>query len=183
MAQRISHVKVVLLGVLSGAVFGVSQGLLRDNPWVGLAGGLVFGLVMALTLRRVWGSTALRGLSRRERRAVSRAMRRGETVEDPRLAWPLVDQADAVLATPYPVKAMRVGFVLLGLLGVLISVLGFLDEGVAGAGGGVLPVAVSLLLLFVVIPLSQRQRERIRRSRELTRRRHQPSEAGSTTDR
>lgn len=182
-ARRISHVKVVLFGVLGGAVFGVSQGLLRMNPWVALAGGLVFGLVMALTFRRALGSTALRGLGRPERRAVSRAMRRGEAVEDPRVARPLVDQADVVLAMPYPVKAMRVGFVLLGLLGVLVSVVGFLDEGVAGAANGVLPVALSLLLLFVVLPLGERQRERVWRSRELTRERHQLSEAGPTADR
>ena len=172
MAQQIAWGKVVLAGVLAGGVFGVTQGLLRDNLWLGLALGAVFGVTMALVMRRTLGSTALRGLDRRQRRTVSRAMRRGGTVEDARLARPLVEQADVVLATPYPVKSMRVLFVVLGLFGLLLMVLGSLDGGVAGLGSGVLLVILSALLVFVVIPAGRRQRERIRRSQELTRERH-----------
>ncbi|QQQ79986.1 hypothetical protein IOD16_17285 [Saccharothrix sp. 6-C] len=172
MAQRMSYGKVVLGGLLAGAVLGVSQGLLHDNVWVGLVMGVLGGTVLAAGLRRSLGSTALRGLDRGRRRAVSRAMRRGEPVEDPRLARPLVDQVDAVLATPFPVKTMRVVFALLCLLGLVVMVLGFADEGAAGLLGGSPLVVISLLMVFVVLPLGQRQRERIRRSQEATRERH-----------
>ncbi|WP_367128510.1 hypothetical protein [Saccharothrix sp. HUAS TT1] len=176
MAQRVSRVKVVLLGLLVGGVFGLGQGLLRGNAWVGLVMGVVFGVVMALTMRRVWGSTALRGLDRGQRRTISRAMRRGEPVEDPRLARPLVDQVDAVLAMPYPVWTMRVVFILMGLLGLAVVVL---DLRSGQVGSGVLLVVLSLVMLFVVMPLSQRQRERFAVSQQATRERHQLSEVDS----
>ncbi|MEU6152965.1 hypothetical protein ABZ816_23495 [Actinosynnema sp. NPDC047251] len=163
------------MGVFAGGIFGVAQGLLRDNVWVGLVSGAVFALAMAVVMRRLWGSTALRGLDSRQRRAIVRAMRQGVAVEDSRLARPLMDQADAVLAMPFPLTALRVGFVVLGLLGLLVEVSGFLAEGAAGLGGGVLLVISSLVLLFVVVPLGQRQRERTRRSRDATRERHQVS--------
>ncbi|XVS67978.1 hypothetical protein ACQPYE_18610 [Actinosynnema sp. CA-299493] len=182
MAQRISYGKVILVGLLAGAVFGVSQGLVRDNAWVGLVMGVLFGAVMVLVFRRALGSTALRGLDRGQRRTLSRAMRRGEPVEDPRLARPLVDQADAVLAMPFPVKTMRVVFALLALLGAVVMVLGFADEGAAGLLGGLPLVIISLLLVFVVIPLGQRQRERVRRSREATRERHLRSDVAPSAE-
>lgn len=176
MAQRVSVGKVVLLGLLAGGLFGVVQGLLRDNGWVGLGTGVFFGLGMAVVMRRLWGSTAMRGLSRQQRRVVSRAIRRGEPVEDPQLARPLVDQADAVLATPHPVQASRVLMALFGLFGLLVVVVEFRDGGVAAVGSGVLLVVFSLVMLFVVIPWSGRQRERCGQAREATRRRHQLSE-------
>ncbi|MBW4716409.1 hypothetical protein [Saccharothrix obliqua] len=172
MAQRIRYGKVVLLGLFAGGLFGAGQGVLRDNVWVGLIWGAVFGLVMALVFRRVVGSSALRGLDFGQRRVVSRALRRGVPVEDARLARPLVEQADVALSVPYPVTVMRVVLGALGLLGVLVSVLGFLDEGVAGLGGGVPLVLLSLVFLFVVVPLGARQRERVRRSRDATRDRY-----------
>lgn len=183
MARRYSYGRTVLVGLLVGGVFGVYQGLMQDSLVSGLVSGAVFGLVMAVVMRRVWGSTALRGLGFRQRRAVSRALRRGEPVEDPRLTRPLVDQADAVLATPFPVRAMRVVFALPGLLGLALGVTGFLAEGVAGLGGGVPHVVLSLVLLFAVLPLGLRQRERIRRSRQATLERRRLSEVDSSADR
>ncbi|MEU4746838.1 hypothetical protein AB0G02_41165, partial [Actinosynnema sp. NPDC023658] len=174
MAQRVSHVKVALTGLLAGGLFGVSQGLLHGNLWLGLGMGVLFGGGMALLMRRVWGSTALKGLDRGQRRAVSRAMRRGEPVDDPRLARPLVDQVDAVLAMPYPATVLRVVFVLLGLFGLLVIVLDSLDEGRLEIGGGAMLVVVSLLMLSIV-PLGLRQRERFRRSQDATRQRHRLS--------
>ncbi|RKT54208.1 hypothetical protein [Saccharothrix australiensis] len=176
MAQRVSRGKVVLFGLLAGGLFGVTHGLQRDSLWAGVVFGALFGAVMAVSMRRVWGSTALRGLNFGERRAVSRAMRQGVPVEDPRLARPLVDQADAVLATPFPLKTLRVMFALPGLLGLVVGVLGFLDEGPAGLVAGVPLLVIALVLLFVVIPFGLRQRERVRRSRDVTRERYQLSE-------
>ncbi|MEV0682131.1 hypothetical protein AB0I60_36985 [Actinosynnema sp. NPDC050436] len=183
MAQRISYGKVLLVGLLAGVIFGVAQGLLRDNVWVGLAMGTVFGLVMAIMMRKTVGSTALRGLDRGQRRTISRALRRGVPVEDERLARPLVKQADAVLAMPYPDTVLRVVFIILGLLGLLVEVLGFLDEGVSGLGGGALLILFSLLLLLVILPLGHRQRDRVRRSRNATREHHQLSEVDTPADR
>lgn len=183
MAQRIAYGKVVLVGLLAGGVFGVSQARLHDNPWLGLVMGLLFGGAMAMVMRRTLGSTALRGLDRGQRRTVSRALRRGEPVEDSRLARPLVEQSDVVLATPFPVKSMRVVFVLLGLLGLLVMVLGAGRAGVTGLPSGLLLLALALLLLFVVIPMGLRQRERVLRSREATLERHRLPEAVPGDDR
>lgn len=158
------------MGLLAGGMFGVAQGLLRDNVWVGLGMGLFFGLGMGLAMRHVWGSTALDGLDRRRRRTISRAMRRGEPVEDPRLARPLVDQVDAFLAVPHPVWTVRVLFGLLALLGLVVTVLE-LRKG-DGVGGGALLLVISLAMLFGLLPWVARQRDRFRRSREATRQRH-----------
>ncbi|MEU7526706.1 hypothetical protein AB0A74_13310 [Saccharothrix sp. NPDC042600] len=178
MARRTSNRKAVLMGLLAGAMFGVTQGLLRDNVWVGLVMGLFFGLGMGLAMRHVWGSTALNGLDRRERRAISRAMRRGEPVEDPRLARPLVDQVDAFLAMPFPVWAVRVLFGLLAVLGLVVAVLEF--RGGEGVGGGVLLLVISLAMLFGLLPWVSRQRARFRQSQEATWRRH--SDVSTTAD-
>ncbi|MEU5695270.1 hypothetical protein [Actinosynnema sp. NPDC020468] len=172
MAGRIAYGRVVVFGVLAGGLFGVGQALLHHDVWVGLVTGPGFGLVFAFALRRVAGSTALRGLDFRRRRAVSRALRRGVAVEDAALARPLVDQADSVLAVPYPVRTTRAVFAALGLLGLLIAVLGYLDRGVSGLWGAVPLVALSAVLVVVVLPLGVRQRERVRRSRDATAERH-----------
>lgn len=170
MAQRTSNRKAVLMGLVAGGLFGVTQGLLRDNVWVGLGTGLFFGVAMTLVMRRVWGSTALDGLDRDQRRAVSRAMRRGEPVEDPRLARPLVDQADAFLAMPNPVWALRVVFGLMALLGLVVFVLDI--RAGQGIGTGLLLLAIALAMLFGFLPQITRQRARFQRSQEATRRRH-----------
>ncbi|MEU4768560.1 hypothetical protein AB0H12_35470 [Actinosynnema sp. NPDC023794] len=186
MAQRVAYGRVVLGGLLAGGVLGVSQGLLHDNPWVGVAMGLLFGGTMAVVMRRTLGSTALHGLDRSQRRTVSRALRRGEPVEDSRLARPLIEQSDVVLATPFPVKSMRVVFVLLGLLGLLgllVMVLGAGRAGVTGLPSGLLLLVLALLLLFVVIPVGRRQRERVLRSREATLERHRLPEVVPSDDR
>ncbi|MCE6998225.1 hypothetical protein LZG04_26005 [Saccharothrix sp. S26] len=183
MAQRVSYGKVVLLGLFAGGVFGVSQGLLHDSVWYGLIMGVLCGGAMAVVMRRVLGSTALRGLDRGQRRAVSRAMRRGEPVEDPRLARPLVDQADAVLSMPYPAKSLRVGAAVVGAFGLVTMVVGFRSEGPAGLGGGALLLVLSLLVLFALVPAIRRQRERMLRSQEVTRERHGLSEVAPSAER
>ncbi|MEU5692434.1 hypothetical protein [Actinosynnema sp. NPDC020468] len=164
-----SRARVVLGGVLSGVLVGGSQGVLRGSVWVGLASGVAFGLVMAVVMRRSWGRTALRGLDSGRRRDVVRALRRGVPVEDPRLAGPLVDQADAVLSLPFPVTALRVVFGSTALLGLLVGVPVFLDRGVAGLLGGGPLLVLGLVLLFVVLPLARRRRDLVRRSRDATR--------------
>ncbi|NUT96468.1 MAG: hypothetical protein HOY78_31010 [Saccharothrix sp.] len=170
MAQRTSNRKAALMGLVAGGLFGLTQGLLRDNVWVGLGTGLFFGVAMTLAMRRVWGSTALDGLDRHQRRAVSRAMRRGEPVEDARLARPLVDQVDAFLAMPNPVWPLRVLFGLTALLGLAVTVLDIRAGQVIGTG--VLLLIIALAMLFGFLPLMARQRAHFRRSQEATRQRH-----------
>lgn len=170
--RKVSYRKAVLVGLLAGALFGAVQVLWHGDVLLGVLMGAFFALVMTAVMWRVWGSTALRGLDSGQRRAASRALRRGEPVEDTRLARPLVDQAEAVLGTPHPVTAMRVAFVLMGVLGLVVAGLGLRAEGAVGLLGGAPLVLLALLMLFVVLPLARRQRERFRRSAEATRARH-----------
>lgn len=168
MAGTFSVRLVVLRGLLAGVLFGGIYGWLRENVWVGLIMGAVFGLVMALVLRRQWGSTAFRGLDREQRRAVRRALRRGEAVDDPHLATPLLEAADAVIATPFPVRTYRAVYALVGVPGIVVLALGLPEDGWSAVLVGVPLIAMSLLALFVVLPVVQRQRERAARSAERT---------------
>lgn len=169
MGRAVSYRSIVLRGLGAGVGFGVLYGLLRGSAWVGVIGGLVFGTTMAAVMRRQWGLPSLAALDHRERRTVARALRRGEPVDDPRLAVALQDQAAAILATPYRVTAIRLVGGLFALFGALVGVLALRDGNWAGAAGGLLMLAFALALVFFAVPFGLRQRARVARSAEETR--------------
>ena len=178
MAEKISYKQVVLQGVVSGAVFGGALGWMRQNLWVGLLSGAAFGLVMAVVLRKQWGSKAFRGLDRGQRRTVRRAMRRGEAVDDPRLARPLLEAVDGVLGTPFPVVLYRVVYALPGALALFLVALNVPDDGWSAVVSGLPLLLISGVLLFVLLPIVRRQRGRVARAAELTLARFPHPDAG-----
>lgn len=161
------NMRVIGLGVLSGVLFGAVMGWLNNDVWAGLAGGATYGVFMAVVMRHQWGSTALAGLDRGQRRHVTRAMRRGEAVDDPKLARPLVESANATLAMPFPLRTLRVVFALLIVLGVAVAILDVVN-GRAPAATSVLLALFGAVFLFVVTPWNVRQRDRAAQSRQAT---------------
>ncbi|MBE1462988.1 hypothetical protein [Kibdelosporangium phytohabitans] len=170
--------RVVALGLASGVLFGATMGFLNDNVWVGVVGGVYFGVFMAVVMRRSWEARPLKGLDRSQRRHVARTMRRGEAMDDAKLARPLVESANALLATPFPVVLMRAVFVLMFVLGAAVVVLDVVD-GEVPAVSGVLLMLFSLVFLFAVVPMGIRQRERADRSKRATQSRWGDNPTGS----
>jgi hypothetical protein len=160
--------RVAGMGLLSAALFGFFTGLIADSWWVGVLGGVFYGVCMTFAMRHSWGSTALTGLKFAQRRRVTQALRRGEPMHDPQLAPALVKHGKALLATPFRPKAARIAFAVVLVLGVAASVLGFIDEGAAGLVSGLLLIVIALVMIFVVVPWNARTRERIARSVEAT---------------
>jgi hypothetical protein len=97
--RRLSQ--VVVVGLLSGAVYGVLQGLGDRSISKGTISGLIFGAVMAVAHYATLRTNAhLAGLRPREQRMVSAAVRRGEAVTDPALAGHAVHLARNVQCLP-----------------------------------------------------------------------------------
>lgn len=161
------NARVIGMAVLSAVVFGAVMAFISDDVWAGVIGGAIYGVGMALFMRHIWGSAAFKGLDRRQRRHVMRTMRRGEPIDKPELAGPLVEQANALLAVPYPVTLFRIIFGLTLALGVTTLVLDIAGDD-AFEWNGVLLIVLSLVLLFVVLPYNRRQRERIAQSKAAT---------------
>ncbi|MFC0107092.1 hypothetical protein [Kibdelosporangium aridum] len=109
--------RVVGMGLLTGLLFGAAMWYLNDDIWAGVIGGVAYGGVMAALMRNLWGSRAFKGLDRAQRKRVLRTMRRGEPMDDPELARPLVEQASAILAVPFSHMWLRIVFGLMFALG------------------------------------------------------------------
>jgi hypothetical protein len=156
--------RVAGFGLISGVAFGVVIGLIFQNVWFGVGGGVFYGLFMAIGLRHLWGSTALRGLSPKQRRQVMRTLRRGEPTNDPDLMIPLVDQGKVYLRQPFHPKVARVGLTLTFLFGGAAAGISVADEGLPGLLDGGPLMLFSLVMIFGVIPRTARTRERVAHS-------------------
>ncbi len=150
-------------GVLAGILYGSIQGLTEGSVVVGVVLGLFFGLSMSMVFyvsNRAGGY--LVGLTYRQKRAVLRAVRRGEPVSDPALAGPTIRQAQLIQA---PAGGQRLGIVLgRGLF--VASLLGLVLALVLGSTAGAVAAAFSLVVWTVIIlvgpPLEQRKAARAR---------------------
>ncbi|GAA1296936.1 hypothetical protein [Saccharothrix xinjiangensis] len=161
---------VIVLGLLVCVLFGVALAFAWElrNLWVMLIAGAVIAVVAGVVARRLWEPGAFRALDREQRRAVRRAVRRGEAVDDPRLARPLVEVARAVLGAPYSPGLYRVLYGLPGALGLLVIVLSVPDDGWSSVAFQLPLVLLSLVMLFVLPPVVRRRRVRAARAAELT---------------
>ncbi len=146
-------------GVLAGAFYGALQGLSERSLLAGVISGLFFAAAMTVTFfysfRRA--GEHLVGLSYRQKRAVVRAVRRGEPVSDPALAGPTIRHAQRVQAS---VGGQRFGVVLArALLAVSVVGLGLalLVGSTVGAAAAGFSLAVWTVILFVGPPLEQRK--------------------------
>ncbi len=150
-------------GVLAGALYGTIQGFSQRSLLAGVISGLFFAAAMTVPfyLSRRAGEH-LAGLSYRQKRAVMRAVRRGESVSDPDLAGPTIRHAQRVQAS---VGGQRFGVVLARAL-LAVSVLGLglalLGRSTAGGAAAGFSLAVWTVILLVGPPLEQRKRANAR---------------------
>jgi hypothetical protein len=168
MSDDFSTGRLVAVGVACAVVFGVTMGLVLQNVWAGIIAGPLFGLSMAIVMRHQWGSTALRGLSRAERKQVWQTLKRGEAVGDRRLAAPALKQAKVFLAQPLRPRTARICFIVLAVLGVVVAVADVIEDGWTLLPSGVPLTLISLVMLFVAVPLGERQRARVEQSARAT---------------
>ncbi len=159
--------RVVGMGLLTGLLFGAAMWYLNDDIWAGVIGGVAYGGVMAALMRNLWGSRAFKGLDRAQRKRVLRTMRRGEPMDDPELARPLVEQASAILAVPFSHMWLRIVFGLMFALGATGGILALVDGRTPG-WSSVFLVLFALVMIFVVVPANGRQRARIAQSKQAT---------------
>lgn len=108
-------------GGIAGAVYGTFQGLEDRSLLSGVLWGLFFGLVMTAAFYSAWrAGEHFVGLTYREKRAVLRAVRRGEPVGDPALAGAVIRQAQRVQASAGSQRlgvALAQGFLAMSALG------------------------------------------------------------------
>jgi hypothetical protein len=157
----------VVLGAVSGGTFAFFAA--RDgeiSPWWGLAMGSILALGMllvgAVVLRRTTSTVeAMRGLDKGERKAVGRAVGRGEAVDDPRLAHAAVLLAEQQLS-PFPGPEWFTNGTLLLVLGAVLLALSLISGQVSSAVIG--------LGLFGLGGLNRWTRARTRDSLEANRR-------------
>ncbi len=145
-------------GVLAGVLYGAFQGFSEGSLLAGVISGLFFGAAMTVTFYSFrHAGEHLAGLSYRQRRAVMRAVRRGEPVSDPDLAGPTIRHAQRVQAS---VGGQRFGVVLArALLAVSVLALGLalLVRSTAGAAAAAFSLAVWTVILLVGPRLEQRK--------------------------
>ena len=145
-------------GVLAGALYGAFQGFTDGSVLAGVISGLFFGAAMTVTFYSVRrAGEHLAGLSYRQKRAVMRAVRRGEPVSDPDLTGPTIRHAQQVQAS---VGGQRFGVALARAL-LAVSALGLglalLFRSTAGAAAAGFSLAVWTVILLVGPPLEQRK--------------------------
>lgn len=163
--------RVLTYGLLSGAVYGILQGLANSSVSAGVVNGLLFGTVMgAAHYASLRANAHLGGLGLREQRMVMAAVRRGRAVADPALAGPAIDQARNVQLTP---GGQRLGHLLAwGLLAVSVVGLGLSvwSGSVSGVIAGAFSGVVWVIILLVGPPLERHFQDRARAAEVANRR-------------
>ncbi len=153
----------LLSGVLAGSFYGFFQGFTEGSVVVGVLSGLFFGLFMSVVFYVTnRAGEHLVGLTYRQKRAVLRAVRRGEPVSDPALAGPTIRHAQLIQASA---GGQRLGIVL-GRSLLVASLLGLVLALLLGSTAGALAASFSLVVWTVIVlvgpPLEQRKATRAR---------------------
>jgi hypothetical protein len=139
--------RAVTIGGVAGLCFGVMSWLDSGFP---VAGAIVFvivgtfyGIWMARRMTRYWPESA--NLSGDERVAVVRAARRGERVEDDRLAQPVADYGRGLRAATETPRFLRWSLVFVLIVAVATAVW----DSVYGSWGNLVASAIYLVALVL----------------------------------
>ncbi|MFF7975547.1 hypothetical protein [Streptomyces sp. NPDC007905] len=146
MWQRGSVSRGVGAGLAAGVFFGAFA-LVEAMSWAAAAVvfvvlGLLYGVRVARRMARIW--PAAKGMNRADRAAVVRATRRGEAIDDPRLASSVVEYAGALRRTA---EEDRLGRRVVLLVTALAVVLAVYDTVMSTTGETIASWLVVVLLL------------------------------------
>ena len=146
------------LALVFGALVGVVYGLLRGSVWSGLTYGAIFGIGFAVLLAVGQRSSAMNGLTARQRRQVREAIRTGEGVSDPDLAPALIEEGRTLLATPLTPRNAGIAAGMFFAFGVGAAVLGIATYGWSGLVVGGFLILCGVALLAQVFTVTERRR-------------------------
>ncbi|MGY6018348.1 hypothetical protein [Streptomyces spinosirectus] len=144
--QRGSMSRAVGAGLAAGVFFGAFV-LVEAQSWVGavvvfVVLSLFYGARVPRRMDRVW--PAAKGMNRADRAAVVRATRRGEAIDDPRLAPSVVEYAGALRRTAEEDRLRRWVVLLVTALAVALAVY---DTVMSSTGETIASWLVVMLLL------------------------------------
>ncbi|MGW0764260.1 hypothetical protein [Streptomyces sp. NPDC002676] len=159
MWQRGSVSRAVGAGLAAGVFFGAFV-LLEAKSWVAavvvfVVLSLFYGTRVARRMNRIW--PAAKGMNRADRAAVVRATRRGEAIDDPRLAPSVVEYAGALRRAAEDDRLRRWVVLLVTALAVALAVY----DTVMGSTGETIASWLVVVLLLADLMWWPRSRARL----------------------
>lgn len=109
------------VGVFFGALGWAESGSIAALLAVGVLGPLVFGIPIARRMARLWPEA--KKLIGADRAAVVRAVRRGQKIDEPRLAHAVIEYACALRQARDDARRYRWVIPLVGLLSLILAVI------------------------------------------------------------
>lgn len=172
-------IQALTVGLVSGAVYGVLQGLGDASIGRGAFSGLFFGAIMgAVQYAGLRANAHLAGLRPREKRMVMVAVRRGLPVADPSLASAAVRQAqNAQVAAGRQRSGAYLAWALLAISVVALG-LSVASTYLPGVGVSTFSAAVWLVILVLGPKLDRHFRDRAHAAEEANSQLLQPPPGG-----
>ncbi len=131
------------VGLCLGALAWLDSGFLLSGVIVMVAVGTFYGTWMARRMDRYWPGA--KALSRDERVAVVRAVRRGDNVDDSRLADPQIEYARGLCAAAEEARPLRWVLVVLLVVALVVAVW----DALVGSWGSAVASVIYLVALLV----------------------------------
>ncbi|SMD21747.1 hypothetical protein [Kibdelosporangium aridum] len=165
MARRIGRLLVAasVVAVLAGVVYG----LVRDDVVAGIVNGVIWGIGAVILGLMDRDSSAMDDLNQRQRQEIRRRLRRGEPVDDPKLAPALVERANDILANPVMPKGSLIVAGVFFAFGAVATGFAIPQLGLRSLVVG-MPLFLLALLFLTYVWLSGSRRGLVEQSLRLT---------------